>query len=131
MDGSDRGLGHLFGIVGGVLIWIGGVVAVAIGIAHALLGQPLGLQIAAYSEAILLFVVGGLVLLFTRLGASPGTDRALTSGVLLVVLAVIGWAVLGLGANIVALIGGLFAFLAGLLYLIEPARRAVHAVASS
>lgn len=131
MDESTRGLGHLFGIVGGVVIGIGGIVAAVFGIADAMLGRALGLEIATLSEALLLFVVGGLVLYFTSLGRSSGNDRALTGGLVLVVLAIVGWGVLGLGSNIVAVVGALFAFLAGILYLIDPARRAAHAVVES
>jgi hypothetical protein len=124
MDDSDRGVAHLFGIVGGVLIGIGGIFAVAVGIADAVLGRPIGVEIAALSEAILLFVVGGLVLLFSHFASGSWRERPLTSGILLVVLAVLGWGFLGLGSNLLALVGGLFALLAGVLYLIEPARRA-------
>jgi hypothetical protein len=131
MDESNRGLGHLFGIVGGALICLGGIIAAVFGIADAALGRGIGLGVASLSEALLLFVVGGLVLFFTYLGGSSRNERALTSGILLVVLAVVGWGVLGLGGNLVALVGSLFAFLAGLLYLVDPARRAAHAVVES
>jgi hypothetical protein len=131
MDGSERSVAHLFGIVGGVLIWIGGLLAAAFGVVDVALGRPFGVEVAALSEAILLFVVGGLVLLFTHFSRTIWSDRPLTSGILLVVLAVLGWALLGLGGSLPALIGGLFALLAGVLYLVEPTRRAAHSVAAT
>lgn len=131
MDDSERGLGHLFGVLGGVLIGIGGLVAAISGVAHQFLGQPFAYEVAALTEAILLFVVAGLVLLFTHRGSIAGQARGLSSGILLVILAVIGWGVLGLAGNVLGLVGALFAFLAGLLYLIEPTRRAAHAVLAS
>jgi hypothetical protein len=131
METSERGIGHLFGLVGGALIVVGGVIAAAIGVVDAALGHGIGSIVAAWSEAILLFVVGGLVFLFAHLGDHGWKDRAFATGVILIVLALVGWTVLGLGANLVALVGGLFALLAGILYLIEPTQRGWKALVAS
>jgi hypothetical protein len=131
MDESERALGHIFGIIGAALLWVGGLVAAATGIAREFLGQPFRLELAALSEATLLLVVGALVFLFTHLGFHAGKDRLLTSGICLVVLAVVGWGVLGLGSNVLALLGGLFALLAGVMYLIEPTRHAAQTATST
>jgi hypothetical protein len=128
MAENERSVAHLFGVVGGVLIGVGGVIAAVFGVADGILGRPLGVEVAAFSEAVVLFVVGGLVLLFTHFAGSDWKEQPLTSGILLVVLAAIGWAVLGLGSNLLALVGGLFALLAGILYLVEPARHAARAI---
>jgi hypothetical protein len=127
---TERTLGHLFGLVGGLLILVGGLVALAFGVADLVVSHALAAA-GALSEAIVLFVVGGLVLLFAHMGEHGWRDRAFATGVMLVILAVIGWAVLGLGSNVVALIGGILALLAGVLYLIDPTRRAVSALATS
>jgi hypothetical protein len=127
---TERTMGHLFGLIGGLLIVVGGLVAAAFGIADLIVGHTLA-GAGAVAEAIVLFVVGALVLLFAHMGEHAWRDRAFASGVMLVILAIVGWAVLGLGSNVVALIGGIFALLAGVLYLIEPTRRAVSALASS
>jgi hypothetical protein len=127
---TERTVGHLFGLVGGLLIVVGGLVAALFGIADLVVGHTLAAA-GAWSEAIVLFVVGGLVMLFAHMGEHAWKTRPVASGILLVILAVIGWAVLGLGTNVVALVGGIFALLAGVLYLIEPSQRAVSALASS
>jgi hypothetical protein len=127
---TERTLGHLFGLVGGLLIILGGLVALVFGAADLALGH-LGPAAGAVSEAIVLWVVGALVLLFSHLGEHGWRDRPLTSGVLLVVLAVVGWAVLGLGANVLGLVGGIFALIAGILYLIEPTKRAASAIVAA
>jgi len=127
---TERTLGHLFGLVGGLLVVVGGVVALVFGAADLALGHWAGAA-GAVSGAIVLFVVGALILLFSHLGEHDWKDRAATTGVLLVVLAVIGWAVLGLGSNVVALVGGLLAFVAGILYLIEPTKHAASALVAS
>ncbi|MGA8542139.1 MAG: hypothetical protein WB947_01135 [Thermoplasmata archaeon] len=127
---TERTIGHLFGLVGGLLILVGGLVALAFGVADLVVGHTLA-SAGALSEAIVLFVVGALVLLFAHMGEHAWKDRAFASGVMLVILAVVGWAVLGLGSNVAALIGGIFALLAGVLYLVGPTQRAVSALASS
>jgi fermentation-respiration switch protein FrsA (DUF1100 family) len=126
---TERAMGHLFGLVAGLLILVGGLVAVAFGFADLALGRTFGAA-ARLSGAVVLFVVGALVLLFAHLGEHGWKDRPVATGVLLVVLAALGWLALGLGTNVLALVGGIFALLAGVLYLIEPAQHAVARVAS-
>jgi hypothetical protein len=126
---TERSLGHLFGLIGGALVIVGGVVAATFGLADFLLGHVTG-AMGALGEAIVLVIVGGLILLFAYLGEHEWKERPVASGVLLVILALVGWAVLGLGVNVLALVGGIFALLAGALYLIEPSQRAARALAS-
>jgi hypothetical protein len=127
---TERAMGHLFGLVGGLLILVGGLVAAVFGIVDLALGRTIGAA-GALGGAFVLFVVGALVLLFAHMGEHSWKDRPVAAGVLLVILAVVGWAALGLGTNLLALVGGIFALLAGVLYLIEPAQHAVTKIASS
>lgn len=127
---TERTIGHLFGLAGGLLIVVGGLVAGIFGIANLALGHVFGAA-GAFAEAVVLFVVGALVLLFAHLGEHAWKDRPLATGVMLVLLAVIGWAVLGMGANLLAIVGGILALLAGVLYLIEPAAHAASRIAST
>jgi hypothetical protein len=117
-------LGHLFGWLGGGLLALGALIALVFGTVGLALGHPLA-AVDAVSAAFVLLVVGGLAIVFASLGRREGIDGSAVSGVLLVVLALVGWAMLGLGANVVALIGALFVFLAGLLYLVGPASKVV------
>ncbi|HTX63554.1 MAG TPA: hypothetical protein VMD28_07920 [Acidimicrobiales bacterium] len=127
---TERAIGHLFGLLGGLLILVGGVFAVAAGFVDLALGRVIGAA-GALGGAVVLFVVGALVLFFAHMGENGWKDRPVTTGVLLVVLAAVGWAALGLGANLLALVGGIFALVAGVLYLIEPAQHAVTKIATS
>jgi len=127
---TERALGHLFGLVGGLLILVGGLVAAVFGVADLAVGHAFAAA-GALSEAVVLFVVGALVLLFAHLGEHAWKDRAFATGVMLAILAIVGWAVLGLGSNLVALLGGILALLAGVLYLIEPTKQAVSTLASN
>jgi hypothetical protein len=129
-DLTERTLGRGFGLLGGVLILVAAVVALLVGAADLVLGRSFGALNAA-SEAILLFVVGALALFFTWLAHTSWSGRPITSGILLVVVAVIGWGMLGLGTNIIALVGSLFVFLAGVLYLIPPAVSGVRTLATA
>jgi hypothetical protein len=127
---TERWLGHLFGLIGGALIIVGGVIAAAFGAADLILGHAFG-AMGALGEAVVFWVVGALVLLFAYLGEHEWSAKPVVSGVLLVLLALISWAVMGLGANVPALVGGIFALVAGALYLIEPSAKAFHEVASA
>lgn len=127
-DWTESRLGWGFGLLGAALIVVGGLVAL-VGAVADIIGRHLGAAAALGTSTIVLFVVGALAFFFAYLGHRAWSDRPLVSGILLIVIAVVGWAALGLGANVVALIGGLFVFLAGVLFLVRPvldgARRAI------
>ena len=127
---TERKLGYGFGLLGGLLIALGGIVALIAGAADLVTGRVMG-GASMMSDAVVLFVIGALAAFFAYLGSHGWSDHPITSGVLLVVIALLGWGLLGLGANVVALVGGIFVFLAGLLYLVEPTKRAVTAVAAA
>lgn len=127
---TERKLGYGFGLLGGALFLVGAVLSVAVGTIDLVFRHPFG-ALGAMSEAVVLAVVGGLALFFAYLGHKTWSDRPLVSGVLLALLAGVGWLALGLGANVIALVGALFVFLAGVLFLIEPTRHVVSAAVAS
>jgi hypothetical protein len=127
---TEREIGHLFGLIGGVLVLAGGLFAAAFGVTDLVLAH-LAAAAGALSAAVVLFVVGALILLFAHMADHDWKSRPFASGIVLVILAIVGWAALGFGGNVLALVGGIFALLAGVLYLIEPTQHAVSAIASS
>ena len=127
---TEQRLGYGFGLLGGALNALGGLVSLIVGTADLFLGRSYG-AIGAASNAVILFVVGGLAMFFAWLAHHDWNARPLASGVLLVVLAVVGWAIVGIDASLFALVGALFAFLAGVLFLIQPVQKAVASVASA
>ncbi|MCI4334983.1 MAG: hypothetical protein L3K04_05090 [Thermoplasmata archaeon] len=127
---SETRLGYGFGLLGGSLLLLGGLVSLVVGFVDLVVGHPFG-AISSAGLAVVLFVVGALAIFFAWLAHHDWSDRPTAGGVLLVVLAVIGWAFLGLGANVVALIGALFVFLGGVLFLVEPAKRVALAAATA
>ncbi len=120
---SEQRLAYWFGLLGGVLIGLGGLVSLLLGTADLILGRPIGALNAA-GEGVLLLVVGGLALVFAWLGHRQWSARPVPSGVMLVLVAIVGWVVVGIGASLLGLVGSLFVFFAGVLYLLDPAQRA-------
>ena len=119
---SEERLGLVFGLTGGLLLIVGAFLALAGGIVDVVAGHLPG-AVTAWSETALLLLVGGLALFFSYLGRHAWHSRPVSTGILLVVTAVLGWATLSLGANLAALIGAVLLFLAGVLVLIPPLAR--------
>lgn len=126
---TEQRLGYGFSVLGDVLIALGGPVSLVVAAADLLLGRPFG-TLGAVSAAVVLFVLGGLAIFFAWLGRQEWSSRPLASGVLLVVLAALGWIVVGVGSDFLSLIGSLFVFIVGVLFLVEPAKSAANAVVS-
>jgi len=122
---TEQRLGYGFGLLGGAFIALGGLVSLIVGTADLLLGRPNG-AIGPVSNSVVLFVMGGLAMFFTWLARHDWSSRPIASGVMLVVLAVVGWAFVGIDASLLALIGSLFAFLAGVLFLVQPVKKAAE-----
>lgn len=130
-ENPEQRFGYLFGLLGGLLIALGGLVALVVGMTDVVLGRSIA-ALNAESGAVVLFVVGGLAAFFAWLGRHEWNNRPLAAGLVLVVLAVLGWFVMGLGTNVLALVGALFVFLAGILYLVDPAKKVVgHAMTAA
>ena len=127
---TEERLGYGFGLLGGVLLLLGALVALTMG-AVSLVSGSLHAALNAWSETVVLAVVGGLAIFFAFLGHQSWRDRPTSAGLLLVVVAFLGALALGFGGNVVALVGVLFVGLGGLLYLIEPMRRAAHVVVTA
>ncbi len=116
---TERNLSYGFGLLGGLLFLLAALVSVAYGTADLFVGHLTG-AMSAGSEAVVLAVLGVLALLFAHLGFREWSARPIVTGILLVALSFIGWAVLAVGPNLVALLAAIFLFLAGLLTLAGP-----------
>jgi hypothetical protein len=127
---TERSLGFGFGLLGGALIALAGLVSLVVGTVDLATGRSFS-ALNAGSEGIVLLIVGALAIFFAYLAHRPWRDQPVVSGILLVVLATIGWGVLGLGVNVLGLVGALFVFLAGVLYLVGPLRSEIHAAATA
>jgi len=115
---QNRRIAFLFGAVAAILLiaegvvdFVGGFVLLAFGSGNHALG--------AWARSVIDVVVGVIVGAFALVGRTGASDRAVTAGVILVVLAIVGWLALGLGNGILALLGALFCLIAGILYLLS------------
>ncbi|HEV2316173.1 MAG TPA: hypothetical protein VGV89_01170 [Thermoplasmata archaeon] len=130
MTVTERKLGYAFGLLGGGLTALAGLFSLVLGAVDLATGRMFG-ALASGTAGIALLVVGGLALLFAYLAYRDWSDRPLVAGVLLVVLAAISWALLGLGGNVLSILGGIFVFLAGVLFMVGPVRTSVSSAATS
>jgi hypothetical protein len=129
-DLTERKLGWGFGLLGGGLLVLAAIVVAVIGTADLVTGRPMSAANAG-AEAVLLLAVGALGLFFSYMAYRPWKDHPITAGILLVVIAAVGWGVLGLGGSVIALLGALCVFLAGLLFLLQPALSGVKSLATA
>lgn len=128
---TESRLGWLFGVLGAGVFALAGVLALLVGVADLALGRGMS-SLNAGGEAIVAFVVAGLAFLFAYLGHGTWSQRPLTTGLLLVVVAAIGWVTLvGAGLSVVPLLGAILVFLAGVLILVSPAVQGLKTLATA
>jgi len=119
MPGWDgRGLALIFGILGALILVVGGVIDFVGGFVFLALGLG-GHALGAWYRSVVYVVVGLLMGFFAILGRRGERDRAVAAGVVLVVLAVVGWFGLGFGGEVLALLAALFGLISGILYLVS------------
>jgi hypothetical protein len=116
--GDNRGIAFLFGLLGALLLVIAGVVAFVGGFVSLAVGSG-SHALGDWGRSVLYVVIGMVIGFFAALGHSGNRDRTFASGLILVVLAIVGWVGLGFVGALLALIGALFALIAGILYLVS------------
>ena len=116
--GDDRRLGMIFGLLGGLLIVLDGLLRGISGAVLLAIGRS-GAALGAWEHGILLIIGGLLLAFFAFYGRRGNRDRSLAAGVILIVLPILGWFVLGFGSGILSLVGAVLALIAGLLYLVS------------
>lgn len=126
---TERNLAYGLGLIGGILVLAAALISAVVAAIDYAAGHPF--PSGPITAAVILFVLGGLVLFFAYLGQKAWRDRPIATGVVLVVLAAVTWAVVGLGVHVIALVGAILVLVAGILYLIEPATDLVRNSATS
>lgn len=116
-SGNER-FAFLLGALAAILLVLAGVVDLIGGFVFLAFGLG-GHALAVWNRSVIDVVVGIVVGVFAAVGRMGGSDRTLTAGVVLVVLAVVGWFGLGFAGSILELLAALFALLAGILYLLS------------
>ncbi|HTT15119.1 MAG TPA: hypothetical protein VMG81_05000 [Thermoplasmata archaeon] len=115
---GNRRLGLVFGILAAVLLIVDGLVQIVAGVFFLAVGSGFGLVTATLSRAVILFVFGFLFGFLALLGHSRAEDRSLAAGIGLLVLALVGWLLVGLGSGLLGILATILALLAGIFYLV-------------
>ncbi len=114
---GDRRIASIFGFLGAAFLGVEGLVSLLLGVVYLTVGRG-GRAFGAFDEALLLLAVALVVGFFAALGNSRGSERSLGVGVVLVVLAVVGWAVLGFGSGVLALLGTVMVLVSGIVFMV-------------
>ncbi|HTW77038.1 MAG TPA: hypothetical protein VMG14_04650 [Thermoplasmata archaeon] len=114
---DDRRIGFLFGVLAAVLLLVAALLSLIVGIAFLVTGafHPAAGSIGA---SVIEVVVALLIGFFAFLGRGRGGDRSVTAGIVLIVLAVVGWLALGFGGSLLAILASIFALIAGVLFVL-------------
>jgi hypothetical protein len=113
----QRSLVNVLAALGGILIILGGVFGFLLSLGSDGFGDRFGSDSGAAVSGFIAVVLGLLVLLFSGYTQYRGSATSLTSGVILIVLGAVGWAVVG--GWVLVVIGSLLAVLAGLILAVE------------
>lgn len=114
---SDRRIGMIFGVLGAVLLVLAGLVALIAGVVFLAFGHSHG-ALGSFSQSVIFVVIGLVIGAISLLGRTPGGDRALVAGIVLIVLAVVGWFALGFGGGVLAILGAVFTLIGGIFFLV-------------
>jgi hypothetical protein len=114
---GDRRLAFVFGVLGALFLVLASVLRFFLGVVFLATGHGY-IGVGAIGQSIIYLVVGLLVGLFALFGRRRGSDQALTAGIVLIVLAILGWFFLGFGGSILALLGSVFALIAGIVFVV-------------
>jgi hypothetical protein len=114
---GDRRLALVFGVVGALLLILAAVIRLVVGVVFLAAGHGYD-AFGAVTGAVIFFVVGLLIGFFAVLGRSRSGDRSFAVGVILIVLAFVGWLALGFAGSVLAILAAVFALISGILFLV-------------
>jgi len=115
---SDRYIGAVFGILGAVLLFVEAILDLVRGVVYLAFGHGVR-AFGPFDQAIVLLVIGAIVAVFSMLGGSRREDRGVLAGAVLVVLALVGWLLLGFGTGVLALLASILVLIAGIVFLVS------------
>lgn len=115
---GERRIGAVFGLLGAVLIALDGLLDIARGVFYVVVGRGEHAY-SPFGQAIVFLVVGLIIGLFSIMGAVPREGRATVAGAVLLVLAVVGWLVLGFGSGILAILGTVLVLVSAVVFLVS------------
>lgn len=117
-DPSDRRIAALCGLLGAALIALDGLLDLVRSVFYVVVGRGVH-ALLPLDQALIFFVVGLIVAVFSVLGGFRREGRATVAGAVLIVLAVVGWLALGFGSGVLAILGTLLVLVAGVVFLVS------------
>ena len=114
---GDRRLAMIFGVLAAVLLVLASLVRFLVGVAFLATGHQFA-ALGAGGEAVIFLVLALLIGFFALFGRSRTPDRSVAAGVILVVLAIVGWLALGFAGSLLAILAAVFTLISGILFLV-------------
>jgi hypothetical protein len=113
---DDRRIAFVLGAIAAILLLLDALLHFVAGIALLITGAG-HVGVGSIGTSVVEIVVALLIGFFAYLGRSRGNDRSITAGVVLVVLAIVGWLALGFGGSLLAILASVLALISGVLFL--------------
>jgi hypothetical protein len=114
---SDRRIASLFGFLGTALLLVAGLLDLLSGVFYFAVGHG-GRAFGAFDQGLIFVVVGLIVGFFVATARIERGDRTVVVGVVLVVLAILGWLALGFGSGVLALLATVCILISGIVFLV-------------
>ncbi len=114
---GDRRIAFALGLIAALLLLVTALLHLVVGIGFLVTGS-VHTGAGSIGSAVVDAVVALLIGLFAFLGQARGSERSVLAGVVLVVLAVVGWIALGFGGDLFAILAALLALVAGVVFLL-------------
>jgi|GEM_PF-6094390 intracellular septation protein A len=118
---ARTGLPTALGALSGGIVVLGGILEFLIATVQGLATLKVRTIVGGFVDGIVALVLGLLVLAMTFYAHRGSRDRAVVGGVVLVVLGALVWFLVS--SYLIAVLGGVLAFLGGLLFVLEDAFR--------
>jgi len=117
---EERKIGAAFGLIGAVLLVVDALLDLVRGVVYLAIGRG-ARAFAPFDQALVFIVIAAVVAGFSLLGGMRRQERALVAGAVLVVVALVGWLLLGFGSGVLALLGSVLILLGGVVFLASSA----------
>jgi hypothetical protein len=114
---DDRRIAFILGILAAIFLLVSALIHFVVGVGGLVTGSG-RYALGSFGSSVVDIVVAILIGFFALLGRAPGNDRSVAAGVVLIVLAIVGWAALGFGGELFALLAAVLALISGVLFLV-------------
>lgn len=118
MERGDRTIAALCGLLGAVLIALEGLIDLARSVIYLAVGRGWH-AFQPFDQGVIFLVLGLIVAVFSILGLHRREQRTTVAGVVLIVVAALGWLALGLGSGLLAIVGTVLVVVGGVVFLVS------------